>query len=115
MPLIPNEFKAKLGEALAKFYRHFGKVSPRRDYKDDESGGGAGLRLETHPLLAEQPTGAASDLTFVAADHADITELAQERANECSAELQMQPALQAVLQPGMAHMATMTPAVPTGR
>jgi hypothetical protein len=112
MPTISNELKTNLGNALVSFYRRYGKVAPRRPYKDeDDSGGGAGLLFETHPLLAEQPVGAASDLTAITTEHENIDDLAAERANECNAELKKQPAIQQAL--GQQISSAPTPPTPT--
>lgn len=95
---ILNIYKAQLGELIAQGLARFGKVAPRRPYRDDEGGDGApGLSIETHPLLANLPVGAASDLTFIASENSAATEEALNRVEELSPSLQNQPALQAEL------------------
>lgn len=97
--LILNQYKTELGELIAKGHAKFGKVAPRRAYRDtDEGGEGApGLTVESHPLLMNVPEGAASDLTAVVSDNSEITEEALDRVEELSHQLQQQPTLQAEL------------------
>lgn len=100
MAQILNQYKAQLGELLAKGHGKFGKVAPRRPYPDDEDDGGegaAGLTVETHPLLANLPVGAASDLTFITSENSNITEEALDRVEELNPALQNQPTLKAEL------------------
>ncbi len=97
---------------LGKGHARFGPVAPRKPYYDDD-GGGAGtssLHFESHPLLAEQPVGAASDLTTIVGDQANITEEAQERATEACHQLQQQPAMRQAL--GHSHASAPTPSGP---
>lgn len=98
---IRNQQKAELGELIAKGHAKFGLVAPRRPYpKDDEdgSGGVSDLRVEDHPLLKEQPIGAASpDLTAVASNNSQVTDEAIDRLDDLSPQLQNQPRLQAEL------------------
>jgi hypothetical protein len=83
--------KAELGELLASWYRNFGKVAPRRGYHDDDDSGsgegGAKPPWENHPLFADTPIGAPSDLASVlVADKRTLAE-AEERKNEACDEL----------------------------
>lgn len=91
-----KSFKQELGKLLGKGHAMFGRVAPRRDYRDEDEGGAgsAELLFETHPLLAEQPVGAASDLTAIATENSDSLDQAVERVNEASKELVKQPVLQ---------------------
>ena len=80
-----KEFKAQLGELLAAGHRKFGKVAPRKPYREDDTDTGvgeAGLLFETHPLLAEQPTGASSDLTAIVTENSKAVEEAENRSEE---------------------------------
>lgn len=84
---IAKEFKEKLGELLAIGHRKFGKVAPRKPYRDDEDDGksGAGsaeLLFESHPLLEEQPVGASSDLTAIITENKNAVEEAEKRSEE---------------------------------
>jgi len=97
---IAATFKAKLSEIIGIGHRQFGKVALRRpfDDDDDEGGeGGTGLQLEEHPFLAQQPIGAASDLTAIANQNSQAEDEAKERVNEASLQLQKSPTLQAEL------------------
>ncbi|MCK4870069.1 MAG: hypothetical protein KAS93_03055 [Gammaproteobacteria bacterium] len=90
MPKIATEYKRELSALLAKGHAKFGKVAPRRDYcedEDDEGGGGAELLFETHPLLANQPEGAASDLTFVVTQNSESVDEGVKRQAEANPEL----------------------------
>jgi hypothetical protein len=66
---IPAIYKSQLGEALAAWYRHFGKVAPRRPYHEDDDKTGTGTAtnkmFEDHPFFAELPIGAPSDLSSI--------------------------------------------------
>ncbi len=91
--------KRQLSDLFAKEYTKQGKKVklPRQPYRDDDEGGegSAGLNVETHPLLANLPVGADSDLTAIAAANSKITEAALERnEQELSPELKKQPVLQ---------------------
>ena len=99
MPILIKMYKEQLGELLAKGHAKFGKVAPRRPYRDDDEGGDGvpGLTVETHPLLADLPVGASSDLTAIAADNSNITDEALDRVDELTPALQNQPRLQAEL------------------
>lgn len=107
---IPAKRKKELGDLLAKWYRNFGKVSPRRPYLDEDEDGGEGapsLVFEAHPLLAEQPIGASSDLTYVTADNQYSVEEAEKRSDEASPQLTRQ--LDYALQLGKRQEATPAP------
>lgn len=90
MPKLTREQKMQLGELIGNGHRHFGKVTPRRPYaKDDASGdGGASQLLPAHPLFAQQPIGASSDLTFLANENDRTVEEAEKRSNDLNLELQ---------------------------
>jgi hypothetical protein len=98
---VKIHFKRKLSELLGVGHSKFGKVKLRKPYRDDDEGGGAGtgLRLDSHPLFANLPDGADSDLSSVASNNAYSEDAAKERVNEASPELRLQPALQAELNP----------------
>jgi hypothetical protein len=98
---IKVHFKRKLSELLGLGHSKFGKVKLRKPYRDDEEDGGAasGLRLDSHPLFANLPDGASSDLSSVANNNIYSEDAAKERVNEASPELQMQPTLQRELNP----------------
>lgn len=103
--------KIALGELLAKGHRAFGKVAPRRPYRDEDDEGGdtgaARLLFEQHPLLANQPIGAASDLTFIISENRDTFEEAEKRSDQAAPELKK--ALEQKLQLGKQRKATPTP------
>lgn len=87
---IPAVYKAKLGELLANWYHHFGKVAPRRAYhEDDEGGSGApnNKMFEDHPFLAEVPIGAPSDLASVLVEDARTIDETHDRKDELTNEL----------------------------
>ncbi len=98
---IKVHFKRKLSELLGVGHSKFGKVKLRKPYKDEDEGGGAstGLRLDAHPLFANLPDGADSDLSSVANNNAYSEDAAKERVNEASPELKLQPVLQKELNP----------------
>lgn len=96
---IAIAYKRRLTELLGIGHRRFGPVAMRRDYRDDDGEGGAGLQLLEHPWLSNMPIGADSDLTMDTSNSSHSQEAAEERVNEASNELRMQPALQAVLNP----------------
>jgi hypothetical protein len=81
---IAKEFKAQLGELLAIGHRKFGKVAPRKPYREeddtDRGTGSAELLFESHPLLAEQPVGASSDLTAIITENSKAVEEAENRS-----------------------------------
>ncbi|MBA2654638.1 MAG: hypothetical protein H0U71_06195 [Gammaproteobacteria bacterium] len=95
MAAILNQYKAALGEHLAKGHAKFGKVAPRRAYKDDEDSGegSAGLTIETHPLFLNVPEGAASDLSFITTDNSNVEDEALDRVEELNPELKYQAEL----------------------
>lgn len=111
MTTLSTLFKKQLGRMLAKGHAKFGTVAPRKPYYDEDRGGAgtAGLRFEAHPLLAEQPVGAASDLTAIISDFDHITEVAQERATEACPQLQQQPAMRQALGIGPSAAPTAKP------
>jgi hypothetical protein len=81
---IAKEFKAQLGELLAVGHRRFGRVAPRKPYREegdtDTGTGEAELLFESHPLLAEQPVGASSDLTAIVTENSRAVEEAENRS-----------------------------------
>lgn len=88
---ISIEQKMQLSELIAEGHALFGKVNPRRPYRDDDDdeggSGGSKLVFEQHPLLANRPVGAPSDLTFdVVANNRSLEE-AESRADEASPQL----------------------------
>lgn len=105
MAMILNQYKAQLSEIIAQGHAKFGAVAARRPYKDDDdSGDGApGLTVETHPLLANLPVGAASDLTAITSANSEITEEALDRVEELNPQLKQQPTLQAELSYRYSH------------
>lgn len=102
MSSIKKIYKEQLSYLLGKGHTRFGKVAPRRPYRDEEEEGGtaAGLTLLQHPLLMNMPVGAASDLTAVTTVNSDATEEALDRAEECCPQLQQQPQLRNALTHG---------------
>ncbi|CAL7962913.1 conserved hypothetical protein [Gammaproteobacteria bacterium] len=88
---IPAKCKEQLGELLADWYRHLGKVAPRRAYHEDDEGGGTGApankMFEDHPFLAEVPIGAPSDLASTIVEDARTLDEANERKDELKNEL----------------------------
>jgi len=106
---LSKSFKEQLSKLLGHGHSRFGRVAPRRPFKDDEGGGAgeAGLNFETHPLLAQQPIGAASDLTQLVDQNNQSLDAVEERANEASEELQKQPAMQKAL--GASHTKSAAP------
>ena len=88
---IDIEHKTKLSELIAAGHRHFGKVAPRKRYREDDDEGGAGgaaaSPFERHPLLAEQPMGASSDLTAIVTDNDYAVEEGEKRSDEATPEL----------------------------
>lgn len=90
---IATEFKKQLGDLLGEYYRKFGKVAPRRPYHEDDKEGGSGeggAIFESHPLLAEQPIGASSDLTSIITENSNAKEEAEKRHDELTLQLQKQ-------------------------
>lgn len=108
---IANQLKAELGELLAKGHAKFGPVAARKAYPKDEEGGDGLPRfsVETHPLLADMPVGAASDLTFIASENSNTLDEALDRVDELNPELKNQPALQAELNYRYSHNYTPKP------
>jgi hypothetical protein len=96
MSRIAINLKKELGEELAKWYRNFGKVKPRRAYhEDDDRGTGRSeLVFEGHPLLADLPLGAPSDLaSILVADERTLAE-AEKRLDESCPQLKKSLELQ---------------------
>lgn len=91
MAEIPVKLKMELSELLAKWFKQFGKVSPRRPYHEDSGDGGSSqLLFEGHPLFAELPIGAPSDLDFlIHTNNSNILE-AEKRSDEACPELRKQ-------------------------
>lgn len=88
---IAATYKAELGEFLANWYRHFGKVAPRRAYHEDDEGSAgapASKMFEDHPFLAQMPIGAPSDLASTIVEDARTLDEANERVDELKNELQ---------------------------
>lgn len=87
---IPAKLKAQLGECLAQWYRHFGKVAPRRTYHEDDeaTGGGAANKMfEEHPFLMDMPIGAPSDLSSVIVEDDRTLDEVNDRKEELTNEL----------------------------
>ncbi len=98
-----KEQKEKLSKLLGEGHASFAAVIPRRGYRDDEEDGGAGasdLRWREHPLLANQPIGAALDLAHQTLANSESAEYLKERANEACPELKKQPGLAKLLSKG---------------
>ncbi|EKD46024.1 MAG: hypothetical protein ACD_69C00043G0002 [uncultured bacterium] len=96
---IPAKLKAQLGEYLAEWYRHFGKVAPRRAYHEDDEGKGGDtsakpMFFEGHPLLSEMPIGASSDLASILVSDERTLDEADKRSDELTEELQNKLALE---------------------
>lgn len=87
---ISIEQKVLLGELLAQGHAKFGKVNPRRPYRDDDDEGGSGgskLVFEQHPLFANRPISVPSDLTFEVVNNNRSLEEADHRSDELSEQL----------------------------
>ena len=95
---IPAALKTSLSEELANWFRLFGKVPPRRPYRDDDAGGSGDTAAKPpfieHPWLAELPDGAPSDLSRVATENSYAEEEAMRRGDELTNELQQRLILQ---------------------
>jgi len=89
---IPAKYKAQLGELLGDWYRHLGKVAPRRAYHEDDENTGTGAPVnkmfEDHPFLAEVPIGAPSDLASILVEDARTLDEANDRKDELTNKLQ---------------------------
>lgn len=93
MATIPKKYLKELGDLLADGHRRFGKVAPRKPYKEDEDDGGTGaaqLLFEEHPLLSSMPIGAPSDLTFLTNNNQFSQDKAEERVEQATPELKKQ-------------------------
>lgn len=90
MSILDIEQKRRLSALLKEGHRKFGPVSPRRPYKEDDDEGGEGGGIKVHPLLAEQPVGASSDLTSIASENIDALDNAEARKDQHSKELKKQ-------------------------
>lgn len=95
MSRIATKDKAALGELLAKWYRHFGKVAPRRAYHDDDESGGSGVAgaeppWESHPFFMDMPIGAPSDLASILVADSRTMDAAEQRLDQSCPELKMQ-------------------------
>lgn len=99
MSSLTKDQKQQLGILLAAGHKRFGKVKSRKPYREDDTGtGSAELLFETHPLLAQIPPGADSDLTANVVDNVNSKDEAlEERSGELSAELRKNPVLAAAL------------------
>jgi hypothetical protein len=106
---IKVQFKRKLSEIIGIGHSRFGRVALRKPYRDDDAGGegGADMRFASHPLFANLPDGADSDLSAQVNNNPTSQDAIKERANEANPELKLNPVLQAELQPG--YRATPTP------
>lgn len=81
--------KILLGNLLADGHRKFGKVAPRRPYRDeDEGGSGAAQLLPEHPLLNKLPVGAPSDLTMIMNESKFTQEEMEKRYDELNLTMQ---------------------------
>jgi hypothetical protein len=90
--------KREMSRLFGIGHAKYGKVAARHPYRDDDEGGGdSGLPsiVPEHPLLADLPVGAASDLTADVAANSESLEEAKERMPELTPALQAQPQLQA--------------------
>jgi hypothetical protein len=107
---IPIKYQRELSDLLAEGHRRFGKVAPRRPYHEEDEDGGSGAPqylFEQHPLLAEQPIGASSDLTFLTTDNKYSLDEAEKRSDEATLELQRK--LEMALSLGRRQIATPSP------
>jgi hypothetical protein len=88
MKIMTKTNKEQLDKLLAKGYAFYGRVLPRHPYRDedDESGGTgeAEFGFETHPLLANLPDGAASDLSSIINNlpPGDVEQMIADRQND---------------------------------
>jgi hypothetical protein len=107
-----KEQKTQLGELLATGHRRFGMVAPRKPYRDDDdgdSGIGKASPFEQHPLLDEQPLGAASDLTNIATENSEAeAEVEKRDAKELSNQMQNQLTNKHAHTLGQSHSASPT-------
>ena len=107
---IPIKYQRELSDLIAKGHRRFGKVFTRRPYREEDEGGDSGasqLLFESHPLFTERPSGASSDLTFIAEDNKYSMDEAEKRLDESSLQLKKQ--LDLALQLGKKPIATPSP------
>lgn len=90
---LTTEQKTHLSNKLLMGHKRFGPVLERRPYKDDEDdtgGTGAPSILKEHPLLAEQPVGATSDLSHIATMNQEAEDQLDKRNDEVSPQLKQQ-------------------------
>jgi hypothetical protein len=111
MAVILAQYKAQLADEIAKGHAQFGKVAPRKPYREEDASGegGPGIDIETHPWLMNIPVGAASDLTSIASENSNATDEALDRIEELNPELKQQPRLQAELNYRHSHRYTPKP------
>ena len=111
MAQIAVKNKIRLGMLLADGHRKFGEVAPRRPYYEEEEeergGGAAKLLFETHPLLADLPIGAPSDLAHLIEKNGRTVDEAEKRSDQASPQLRK--ALEHALRHGYRPPAVLTP------
>jgi hypothetical protein len=107
--MISKEQKTLLSELIAQGHRRFGKVLPRRPYRDDEGGsGGAEFMFEEHPLFMNQPIGADLNVTPNIRANADTFDEARKRQNDLTPELQQKMSI------ALGYSKTATPTLQRG-
>ncbi len=90
---LTTEQKTQLSHLLLLGHKRFGPVAQRKPYRDDEDEGGAGAPsiLQEHPLLAQQPIGATSDLSHIVSQNREAEkELEKTDEAKMSPELKLQ-------------------------
>ena len=107
--MLTREQKIKLSDLLMKGHRQWGPVASRKPFIEDQEGGAGTAEnvFRSHPLLSQQPVGAASDLTAIVTENNQSMQAADERSNEASNELQ--PTLEKALQQGKSFSPGFTP------